>query len=358
MVIYMHKIEIPYINADNNCLFSALGNVLSWWGWNKNEIDHLFDGQLSFYYSFGMKSEYIDFTVIEDYPINFLLEKEPLARRLSQLFSPYNIICYWNEAAETENAWKSISAICSERPLVLFFDHYTLPYHSAYQKNHGAHFVTLIGQSGSQPYILDSIQNLFFSGFLDWDLKKEERVLNTDLADIHNAWIDLIPDAISSSSSSLIDSDRMIIDFVVRGMTTTSISNNRTWGLNAMHMFYEDMFNLFTSKDFVQDIQNNYVLSNSLEGLYISFLRISQQRRRFALFLSCSPILSRMTSDISSLLVQGYEELSELWKKLRDIIYIGYRRRSPNKLVSGLSLLDEIITKETYLIETLKNIIL
>lgn len=350
----MHEIISPYVNSDNNCLYCALGNVLSWQGWTAEKIDHLFDGQLSFYYSFRMKSEYVDFTIIEDYPINFLLEKEPLAQRLARLLLPYGIISRWKEADDPESAWDGIYDISRERPLVLFFDHFTLPYHIAYQKNHGAHFVTMTGLEGSYPLILDSIRDIRFSGLLEWDLKNQERILTADLANIKNALIDLLPNGRCLPTA---ETDRMVIGSIVEEMTSTSLSNNRTWGIEAMNLFYEDMSRLFHSPDFADEIQNNPRLNSSLESLFISLLRVSQQRKRFAAFLSSSPLLLSGAIGRFDWLIQGYEELGELWTQVRNIFYMGYRRISPSKLINSLTLMEELIDKETRLVNQLKNIV-
>lgn len=343
----MQRISKPYVNRDDNCLYCAIGNILSWHGIDCRDIDTIFDGQLDFYYARTTEKAVVSFLVIEDFPVNFILDKQAISGRMRKLMSPYGISAEWKELESYEESWTEIQMYCKKLPLVLFVDQYHMPYHSAYHKSHGAHFVTVLGCEGYDAYILDSMQAFSYNGVIGYDSLKNARSLVNDLSSIQNGWMSVEVSKVCAQPGITPMGICQRLQAICCSMIEGRKEGDKFWGLRAMNVFKSDlvcMLDRFGSYD--ELLSSDSRLERSFENLFVSTLRVAQQRRGLARFLKRLAFLKLPAGQKVASIFSNYERLHESWIRIRNQMYLAHRRRSLERMRAGLSALDDVITTE------------
>lgn len=349
----MHNIKDKYVDPNNNCLYCSIGNVLSWIGFNMDEISHIFSGQLTFYY----KSAEKQFNIGQEYPIRFLLDKQSLKRRLSVLFEPYGILANWREESSPSKSWEEIKKSLKDEPVVLFFDHYTLPYHESYCKEHGAHFVTALDYVDDNAIILDSMQLFNYFDRLPISMSCFERVLKNNISDISNAWLTI---HVIEKKESLINKESIAQNLknVILDMNRPS-EGNEFWGIAGLYKFYEDVGLIINDEQLFQQLMNeNEVFSNSIEGMFISMLRVAQQRKTFSTYIdSIALYMPFLDQELLLKAKESYLELYDMWIRIRNQFYIVYYKKSSKRLRNFSEEFLKIINAEKEALMILEEIL-
>lgn len=346
-----HTIPKPYEHADNNCLYCAIGNTLSWHGYSGEEIDLIFNGQMDFYYARQTANPALPLTFSEDFPVNFVLDKYALGTRIRELMRPYEIGISWNESASSADSWDQICAGNSRDPVILFVDHFYLPYHDAYRKAHGAHFVTLLGNDGKNAYILDSIPSFKYEGVLTQDCLSEARVLDTEISRIDNAWMIL---EAKRRPGQLLESGvvKSVLNRAVFCMLDRKAEDHKFWGIAGIQAFIQDMNKLMAFGSYQEMLELDSRLERCFDNLFISLLRVAQQRKAFAAYLSCIAVsLPGLSGYGMEEISASYSRLHDMWIAVRNRFFLAHFRRDLSKLHDTARLFEEIteMEKETVL---------
>lgn len=318
----MNEIKIPYVNQNDNCLYCATGNVFSWYGFEKESIDFIFSGQLHFYY--GKFGDYKGL-----FPDNFVIEKAPLRTRLEEVLEPYSIEVLWHEGEGYEMTLDFMNEAVKERPVVLGLDHFRLPYHESYQKEHGVHFVTLLDVQNRNFNILDSIKAITYRGVLEEEIVKPSLEISLSFSEFKNMWIDFnLPDRIDIIKSK--QNALAILKNNVFQMKEKDSSCEHFYGINAIKELYEDLMLFIKEKETFNTLLKDVgsILSISFEGSFISILRVVQQRSSFADYLKyvCDDLF-HINNEYVQKCYDSYKNLSEQWKLVRNLLYLICRKR-------------------------------
>lgn len=350
--VMVHEIAKPYINKENNCLYCAVGNVLIWNGFQKENLDLMFDTQLNFYYGrYGC--------VDKVFPDNFILEKAPLKQRLIETLEPYNIDVIWHEGESYYDTWEKNCRIVKSRPIVLALDHFMLPYHESYHKEHGSHFVTMLGAQKEDAYVLDSVKMFTYKGAIKKEILEKSRNIQLNYSTLNNVWIDF---RLKDNFKRIIDKNTMknVLENVVWQMREKESSQNQFYGLRALAEFQKDM-KLFESnaekvEELLKDSEGNFFIS--MDNTFVSLLRVAQQRQVFAEYVSqivgeFFPLYSHMAKDI----YEVYYELNQSWLSVRNALYISLRRRKTTLFPIINEEMEKIIFKETLAVKQVEELL-
>ncbi len=349
-----HCILTPYINNDDNCLYSAIGNVLSWYGITIEYIDLIFQGQIDFFYSKKSDDSMLSFKFSEEFPRNFILDKYSLKERMKDLMAPYGIKVEWMESESYESSWKDICKQCDQSPLVLFMDLYYLKYRETFNNTHGSHFFTMCGYEGEDAYVLDTSKTFNYEGIIEGEFLRDGRKLDLGISEISNAWMTLDVD---SNTKRDIDIECLykVINRIIHNMLLKTPEQDKFWGVRAMDVFMEDMENLVKANDSYNDIlQSDTRLNRSLENLFISLMRVAQQRNGFSNFLN-SFITQGTLPDIQEfkLISDNYKLLSDNWFRIRNQFYLAHRKKDLKKVADILPSMKKIVDDERVNMERL-----
>lgn len=342
-----HNILNPYINNDNNCLYCAVGNVLSWYGIEIDHIDAIFNSQIDFFYSKKNDNSMVNFRFSEEFPVNFILDKYSLKERIGGIMTPYGIGIDWKESESYNESWEEICKQNEVSPLVLFVDHYYLEYHEAFKKDHGAHFITLLGYEGLNAYILDSVKLFNYEGVIKYETLKDARVFDTEISKINNAWLSLHIDN-NTKTKNDIQCVRGVFKRIIQNMLFRQPDQDKFWGLKAMNVFLEDMTNLAKVYDSYSELlQSDPRLKKSLDNLFISLLRVAQQRNAFSRYLD-KLVDDNILPDSQTLkfVSQNCKMLHEKWIRVRNQFYLANVRMEIRKITDILPNLQDIINME------------
>lgn len=348
----MNEVKIPYVNQNDNCLYCAAGNVFSWYGYEKEIIDFIFSGQLHFYY--GKFGNYKGL-----FPDNFIIEKAPLKTRLAEVLEPYSIEVLWNEGEDYEKTLDFIKEIVKKRPVALGLDHFRLPYHESYQKEHGAHFVTLLDVHGGDFDILDSIKAITYRGAIREEIVKPALEIPLSFVEFKNMWIDFtLP-----NRTEVIKSRKNVIAVLKNNifqMKEKESSSEHFYGINAIKELHKDLELFIKEKETINSLlkDDKSILSVSLEGSFVSILRVVQQRFSFAEYLKtvCGDMF-HTDNDCVRNCYDLYKNLSEQWKLVRNLLYLIRRKRKMTYEALIISEMEKIITEEIEAIEQLEKMV-
>lgn len=349
----MHKIS-KYVNQDDNCLYCAIGNVLKWYGFDDNYVDLIFNTQLDFYYARQIDNNY-NFRIVEDFIVNFIIDKEPLKQRLERLMKPFNINISWHESIDYEKSWNHICDLSKTKPIVLFVNHYYLPYHDAYMKSNGGHFLTMTGNNKDKDaYVIDSVKAYDFEGILTYEQLKCARNLKTNIFDINNAWI-LIDIPKDFDRNIKVETFYLLLDNICNNMMFKKSEDNNYWGIEAIKNFKYDLVNM--ANNFGKN-EESYILKEGLEesfnNLFISILRIAQQRNTFSNQLKIIVESINIKYKERFLIISDiYKDIHKRWIMIRNKLFLAYKKKDKERLNNVINEISEIIILEEKAIKLL-----
>lgn len=365
----------PYIDKNQNCMYAAVGNVLSWYNLDHAFIQAIFDSQLEFFYS-RQKQANLSFRLVEEVVFDFVLEKSSLKRRLAELLSDYGMRVCWNESPDDQQSWREICEAVVKQPIVLFVDQFFVPYHSLYGQRHGGHFVTLLGHAdGGTSYILDSItpvasqqaaarvpssavnmhMHCAYHGPIPDSTLLKARSLDAPLIGVDNGWIQL---EVNQQTKRSFDAECLFktCQRVAEAMLLRRATEDRFWGVKGIRVFARDMLSLISAAHSMDELMTlSPTVERSFNALSISMTRVIQQRqglsdllRRVAQTSEDSPLRSQCIR-----LHSAYHGIANEWTIVRNIFYISNAKRSLNRLVSAPPRLEGIAVMEEQAAEQL-----
>lgn len=354
----LHAFE-PYADPYDNCLYCAVGNVLSWRGFGADSIARMFSSDLDFFYA-RTPGERVAFRVVEQFAYNFVLDRQPLEGRLRSLLETFDLCLEWNESADEKASWDAICERLEREPVVLFVDHFRMPYHVAYQRSHGGHFLTLAGRTRhAEMHVVDSVPSFRFRGTLPDTVLRSARVLQDAIVGIENGWACV--DAKCRSGDELARSTWVrALRRAARRMTGRRDGRDRFFGVPGIAQFAADL-QQWCDADGVREAGFANA-ARSLSHMFVSLLRVSQQRAAFARFLRSYPLLDgrpvapSAAAEPWASVATHYEQLSKDWLVARSAIHVAERRRSVERLRRGAVRIGDLATREASGVEGIETL--
>ncbi|MFO7562613.1 MAG: hypothetical protein R6X02_08205 [Enhygromyxa sp.] len=346
----------PYVDPYHNCLYCASGNVLVWWGLEHRFIEQLFASELRFYY-YRDRGDELEFSLVQDFVRDFVLDKAPLRERMTRLFKHFRIGVQWHESNDAEASWAEICEVLQVRPIVLFVDHFYIPHHELYQKDHGGHFLTLFDHRGGVCEVLDSVKRVYFRGKMDAEVLLRARLLDDPLLGTNNGWLDF---EVGPESKRAFDREALFRACMraVEEMVWRRPEGNRMWGLEGIRAFREDMARLArAAPSYELLIERAPRLDRSLRYLFVCLTRVSQQREALGQLLSSlRGLVSGLSGYHLQMAADAYAQLVTRWTIARNLVYIAVARRDLGRLCGLEQQLGAIEEAERDAIERLQEV--